>query len=112
MAWPSFCPCCRLHAGPPAAFTAHTLPAFTGVGSALSGGVLGLEDVMQQQVALVRQFLDSQQLMHQAYTSTLISSHRYTSLRRTEKYMRRKKPPLTFPEAYRLVKEEMEASER
>lgn len=64
----------------------HVCVCVAGVGiPGLSSGVLGLEEVMQQQVALVRQFLDSQQLMHQAYTSTLVSSHRYTSLRRTEK---------------------------
>ncbi|XP_063852215.1 uncharacterized protein DDB_G0271670-like isoform X3 [Scylla paramamosain] len=112
---PGMWPCCCLytaHTGHAA--SPYTLPPFTGTTSStlLSGSGLGVEEVMQQQVALVRQFLDSQQVMYQAYTSTLVSSFRYTSLRRTEKYIKKRKAPLTFPEAYRLVKEEMEASER
>nr|XP_053646392.1 peptidyl-prolyl cis-trans isomerase 1-like isoform X2 [Cherax quadricarinatus]XP_053646401.1 peptidyl-prolyl cis-trans isomerase 1-like isoform X2 [Cherax quadricarinatus]XP_053646409.1 peptidyl-prolyl cis-trans isomerase 1-like isoform X2 [Cherax quadricarinatus]XP_053646420.1 peptidyl-prolyl cis-trans isomerase 1-like isoform X2 [Cherax quadricarinatus]XP_053646429.1 peptidyl-prolyl cis-trans isomerase 1-like isoform X2 [Cherax quadricarinatus] len=134
-------------------------------------GMVGVHDLMQQQVALTRQFLDSQQKLHQAYSATLSSSHRYTSLRSTEKGKRsqrstrefmhtpiqpltlvpepqiihfcqqpttihlrpcistlftitdihqqpqfkyikmKKKPPLTFSDAYKLVKEEMKASE-
>lgn len=73
--------------------------------------LVGVKDVMRQQVALTRQFLDSQQALYHAYTATLTSSHRYTSLSNTEKYIKKRKPPLTFSEAYKLVKEEMKASE-
>ncbi|XP_045129374.1 peptidyl-prolyl cis-trans isomerase 1-like isoform X2 [Portunus trituberculatus] len=113
--WHGAWPCCCLHtAHANHATSPHSLPAFAGTTTStlLSGSGLGVAEVMQQQVALVRQFLDSQQVMYQAYTSTLISSFRYTSLRRTEKYIKKRKPPLTFPEAYKLVKEEMEANER
>lgn len=75
--------------------------------------IVGADELLRQQVALTRQFLDSQKSLYHAYTATLTSSHHYTSLLETEKYIAaRKKPPLTFDEAYKMVKEEMKASKR
>ncbi|XP_047476326.1 uncharacterized protein DDB_G0284459-like isoform X2 [Penaeus chinensis] len=75
--------------------------------------MVGADELLKQQVALTRQFLDSQKSLYHAYTATLTSSHHYTSLLETEKYIAaRRKPPLTFDEAYKMVKEEMKASKR
>ncbi|XP_063603943.1 uncharacterized protein DDB_G0271670-like [Penaeus indicus] len=75
--------------------------------------MVGADELLRQQVALTRQFLDSQKSLYHAYTATLTSSHHYTSLLETEKYIAaRRKPPLTFDEAYKMVKEEMKASKR
>lgn len=75
-------------------------------------GFVGVDDILRQQVALTRQFMDSQQALYHAYTATLTSSYRYTSLKDTEMYIKKKKHPLTFDEAYRLVKEEMKSSRK
>ncbi|XP_071537060.1 uncharacterized protein [Panulirus ornatus] len=95
----------------PAGIYAHSLGPTVIEGFVGLGGVLGVKEVMQQQVALMRQFLDSQQALYHAYTATLTSSYHYTSLRNTEKYIKKRKPPLTFSEAYKIVKEEMKATE-
>lgn len=47
--------------------------------------IVGADELLRQQVALTRQFLDSQKSLYHAYTATLTSSHHYTSLLETEK---------------------------
>ncbi|XP_042230573.1 NK-tumor recognition protein-like [Homarus americanus] len=106
--WP---PHYHQHTYPTPAGIYNHYPSPTLVEGLLGQGGVGVKELMHQQVALTRQFLDSQRALYHAYTATLTSSHHYTSLNNTEKYIKKRKPPLTFSEAYKIVQEEMKASE-
>ena len=43
-----------------------------------------VEDALKQTVDLTRQFMETQQLLYHAYTSTLASNYHYTSIKETE----------------------------
>ncbi|KAK7080831.1 hypothetical protein SK128_017102 [Halocaridina rubra] len=96
---------------PPGPETSFQMPSSQLLeGYLASSSSVGIKDILHQQVALTRQFMESQKTLYHAYSATLSSSYHYTSLRDTEKYIKQRKHPLTFDEAYRMVKEEMKES--
>ncbi|XP_031551355.1 uncharacterized protein C19orf44 homolog [Actinia tenebrosa] len=87
------------------AVSAEALEAVT----AYNPAVVALTDMLKQQIRLVQQFVDANNRMYQAYTTSLNTQYRYTTLEDTLEFIEKNKPrSLTLKEALRQIKDDEE----